>query len=660
MGLVRAIDCVLHLPLRYEDETTVTSIEKLRPGVAGQIEARVIRSEVLYRGRRQLTVDVEDDSGALTLRFLHFYGSQLKHFETGRLLRIRGELRGGLFAREMIHPKYSVIKGEEPLPTSLTPVYPASDGVSQALLRAAVTRAIESADLSDTVPQEMLDRSGLMPFEEAVRMLHFPPPDVELELLAERRHPAWQRIKFDELLAQQLSLQRARLARRDKRAQKLIDQGTLVPSFLASLPFTLTAAQQRVWKEIADDVAAPYPMQRLLQGDVGSGKTVVAALAALRAIENGTQAALMAPTEILAEQHFSKISEWLEKLGIATVWLTGSMKRAAREKSVEAIESGAAKLVIGTHALIQDAVVFANLGLAIVDEQHRFGVDQRLALRAKSKAREPHLLMMSATPIPRTLAMTYFADLEVSTIDELPPGRKPVATKLIASSRRDEVIEGAREVVAAGAQVYWVCPLIEESEALQLKTAVETHQALSEALPDVKVGLVHGRLTGPQKAAVMQAFATGEVQLLVATTVIEVGVDVPNASLMVIEHAERFGLSQLHQLRGRIGRGNAASTCILLYEAPLSALAKERLRIVRMSSDGFELARRDLELRGPGEFLGARQSGEALLRFADLRLDQEVVERAREAALMLLRDTSVVVERHLARWLGGRADYLKV
>jgi ATP-dependent DNA helicase RecG len=661
MGLRRAIDCVLHLPLRYEDETRITSIESLRPQVAGQIEARVIRSEVSYRGRRQLTVDVEDDSGALTLRFLNFYGSQLKHFEAGRLLRIRGELRAGLFVREMVHPKYNVIKGGEPLPTALTPVYPSSDGVSQSLLRTAIGRAIESADLSDTLPPWIIAEYHFMSFEEAVRMLHFPPVDVDLDQFSERRHPAWTRIKFDELLAQQLSLQRARLARRDKRAPRLPERNTLVPAFLASLPFRLTGAQQRVWAEISGDLSAPYPMQRLLQGDVGSGKTVVAALAALRAIENGRQAALMAPTEILAEQHFAKISEWLESLGVETVWLTGSIKKAAREKSVAAIETGRAQLVIGTHALIQVSVTFKNLGLAIVDEQQRFGVDQRLALRAKSQElQEPHLLMMSATPIPRTLAMTYFADLEVSTIDELPPGRQPVTTKLIASTRRDQVISGAREVVQGGAQVYWVCPLIEESEALQLKTAVETFEALSIALAGIRVGLVHGRLGAADKASVMQDFVKGEIKVLVATTVIEVGVDVPNASLMVIEHAERFGLSQLHQLRGRIGRGNAASTCILLYQTPLSALAKERLRIVRESADGFELARRDLELRGPGEFLGQRQSGEALLRFADLREDSQLAEQARAAALILLRDTSIVVERHLARWLGGRAEYLKV
>ena len=660
LGLHRAIDCVLHLPLRYEDETSVIAIDQLKVGFPGQIEARVLRAEVTYRGRRQLTVDVEDDTGMLVLRFLNFYGSQLKHFEVGTRLRIRGELRGNLFAREMVHPKYSVLVGHQPLPSALTPVYPSSEGVSQSLLRTAISRAIESADLTDTLPPSLLLEIGLIPFETAVRALHFPAPDADLTEYSERTHPAWRRVKFDELLAQQLSLQRARVARRVKRAAPLKKKGTLIKAFLAALPFALTDAQQRVWAEIASDLAEPYPMQRLLQGDVGSGKTVVAALAALKAIENGAQAAMMAPTEILAEQHFAKISDWLASLGVKVAWLTGSMKKAAREASAAAVESGTAQLVIGTHALIQETVVFANLALAIVDEQHRFGVDQRLALRAKSKQREPHMLMMSATPIPRTLAMTYFADLEVSTIDQLPPGRQPVATKLISSRRRADVVVAAKEVVESGAQVYWVCPLIEESEALQLKTAVETHLVLSEALTGMSVGLVHGRLQSPVKAEVMRAFTHGEIKVLVATTVIEVGVDVPNASLMVIEHAERFGLSQMHQLRGRVGRGNAASTCILLYEGPLSALAKERLRIIKESTDGFELARRDLELRGPGEFLGQRQSGEALLRFADLRLDQELVDQARRVALSLLRDTSTVIDHHLARWMGGRADYLKV
>jgi ATP-dependent DNA helicase RecG len=425
------------------------------------------------------------------------------------------------------------------------------------------------------------------------------------------------------------------------------------------LPFKLTPAQVRVWHEISTDLEAPHPMQRLLQGDVGSGKTVIAALAALRAIENGTQAALMAPTEILAEQHFAKISEWLTALGVKVVWLTGSIKKAAKAVAIDAIGDGRAQLVIGTHALIQEAVTFREMGLAIVDEQHRFGVDQRMALRGKGSKLEAHQLMMSATPIPRTLAMTYFADLEVSTIDQLPPGRQPVTTKLIASSRRDQVIAGVAKTVEAGGQVYWVCPLIEESETLELKTAVDTYEVLTRALPSLTIGLVHGRLSAADKAAVMEGFYSGLIQVLVATTVIEVGVDVPNASLMVIEHAERFGLSQMHQLRGRIGRGSDASACILMYQAPLSDLAKERLRIIKESVDGFELARRDLELRGPGEFLGQRQSGVALLRFADLQQDETLLQEARDAALLLLRDTSGPVERHLHRWLGDRADYLK-
>ncbi len=659
MGLRRAIDCVLHLPLRYEDETHIVRIADLQPGESGQVEVRVVKSEIQYRGRRQLIVEVEDQSGSLTLRFLHFYGSQVKHFEPGQLLRVRGELRGGILVREMIHPRYNVIRPGEALPDRLTPVYPASEGVSQTLLRAAIKRALASADLADTLPAELVSKLDLWTFERAVRTLHNPSADADIEDLLERRHPAWRRVKFDELLAQQLSLQRARLLRRSRQAIALTARGKLTDALLRMLPFTLTGAQKRVWSEIASDLSASYPMQRLLQGDVGSGKTIIAALAALRAIENGTQAALMAPTEILAEQHFAKISEWLSALGIHVVWLTGRIKKSERSTALCAIEDGRAQLVIGTHALIQESIGFRQLGLAIVDEQHRFGVDQRLALGGKGGAREPHQLMMSATPIPRTLAMTYFADLEVSTIDELPPGRQPITTKLFASSRREQVVAGVAQTVKAGGQAYWVCPLIEESETLELKTAVETFEALRKALPELSIGLCHGRLSSADKAQVMEGFYAGSIDVLVATTVIEVGVDVPNASLMVIEHAERFGLSQMHQLRGRIGRGRDASTCILMYQAPLSNLAKERLRIIKESADGFELARRDLELRGPGEFLGQRQSGVALLRFADLLHDQSLLEQARDAALELLRDTSGPVERHLHRWLGDRAEYLK-
>ena len=506
---------------------------------------------------------------------------------------------------------------------------------------------------------------NLAQFEASVRLLHSPPQDIDENALMDRSHPAWVRMKFDELLAQQLSLKRAQRARRAKGAPVIQTAGTLTQAFTGVLPFTLTGAQARVLAEIRADLRHPYPMQRLLQGDVGSGKTIVAALAAAQAIDSGYQAALMAPTGILADQHFRKIAGWMAPLGVKVAWLTGSLKKKDKLATTALVESGEAQLVIGTHALIQDTVQFAKLGLVIVDEQHRFGVGQRLSLRNKgSNGKTPHQLMMSATPIPRTLAMTYYADLEVSVIDELPPGRSPIVTRAIDQMRRDEVIERVHAAALEGRQVYWVCPLIEESEALQLQTATDTHAMLAEALPDLQVGLVHGRLKPLEKQAVMDAFTAAAVQVLVATTVIEVGVDVPNASLMVIEHAERFGLSQLHQLRGRVGRGSAASVCLLLYQSPLGGIAKQRLMTMRETTDGFEIARRDLEIRGPGEFLGARQSGQAMLRFADLETDQWLVEQARQVAHDLLQaagaESAATVEAHLARWLGSKEEFLKV
>jgi ATP-dependent DNA helicase RecG len=547
-------------------------------------------------------------------------------------------------------------------------VYPAGEGLSQTFLRKAITNALTRADWSDTLPPTLLAELKLAPFEASVRLLHNPPQDVDENALMERSHPAWIRMKFDELLAQQLSLKRAQAARRAKGAAALPTVGALSEAFLATLPFRLTGAQQRVLDEIRADLRASFPMQRLLQGDVGSGKTVVAALAAAQAIDSGFQATLMAPTEILAEQHFRKIALWMEPLGVKVAWLTGSLKKKEKAEAQALIESGAAQLVIGTHALIQEGVAFAKLGLVIVDEQHRFGVGQRLALRNKGldaggtdqPQTVPHQLMMSATPIPRTLAMTFYADLEVSVIDELPPGRTPIVTRVVDQNRRDEVIARVHAAALEGRQVYWVCPLIEESEALQLQTATDTHAMLSEALPDLRIGLVHGRMKPAEKQMVMDAFTHGEIHVLVATTVIEVGVDVPNASLMVIEHAERFGLSQLHQLRGRVGRGSAASVCLLLYQSPLGPTAKQRLMTMRETTDGFEIARRDLEIRGPGEFLGARQSGQAMLRFADLETDQWLVEKARDVAQALLRADPTTVDAHLARWLGGREEFLKV
>jgi len=670
LGLRSDMDKVLHLPSRYEDETEIKNISEagLVFGRSIQVEGIVTACEVAFRPRRQLVVTISDDSGQLVMRFLNFYGSQVKQMAEGNRVRAHGEVRHGFFGAEMVHPSYKMVKEGAPLPSALTPVYPAGEGLSQTLLRKTIIDAMARIDWRDTLLDQLRTSLELMQFEPAVRMLHNPPPDIDESALADRSHPAWVRMKFDELLAQQLSMKRAQIARREKGAAVLPTVGTLSKTFLNQLPFSLTKAQQRVLDEIRADLKQSFPMQRLLQGDVGSGKTVVAAIAAAQAIDSGFQAVLMAPTEILADQHFRKIAGWMEPLGVNVAWLTGSLKKKEKLEAKARIESGAAQLIIGTHALIQKDVLFSKLGLVIVDEQHRFGVGQRLVLRNKGldnklaleKQKIPHQLMMSATPIPRTLAMTYYADLEVSVIDELPPGRTPIVTRVIDQNRRDEVIERVHAAALEGRQVYWVCPLIEESEALQLQTATDTHQTLVAALPDLQVGLVHGRMKSAEKQDVMDAFTRGEIHVLVATTVIEVGVDVPNASLMVIEHAERFGLSQLHQLRGRVGRGTAASVCLLLYQGPLGMVAKQRLRIMRESTDGFEIARKDLEIRGPGEFLGARQSGQAMLRFADLETDQWLVDKARDVAQTLLRDDPATVEAHLARWLGAREDYLKV
>jgi ATP-dependent DNA helicase RecG len=667
LGLHTDMDLVLHLPMRYEDETKVISIREacLHGGDTSQVEGIVTKNEIAFKPRRQLLVHIADETGDLQLRFMNFYGSQVKQLAEGTRVRARGELKHGFFGAEMVHPAYKVVNEGAPLPTSLTPVYPSGEGLGQHILRRAIGDAMKRVDWTDTLPAELRAQMHLSDFEPAVKLLHYPPQQVDEHALEDRSHPAWTRMKFDELLAQQLSMKRAQHARRAKGSPPLKVTGDLSQRFEVSLPFKLTKAQQRVLKEIRDDLHQPYPMQRLLQGDVGSGKTVVSALAAAQAVDSGFQAALMAPTEILADQHFRKIAAWMEPLGVKVAWLTGSLKKKEKQAAYDMIESGEAQLVIGTHALIQDVVQFSRLGLVIVDEQHRFGVGQRLTLRNKgAEGAVPHQLMMSATPIPRTLAMTYYADLEVSIIDELPPGRSPIVTSVVDQNRRDEVIERVHAAALDGRQIYWVCPLIEESEALQLQTATDTHALLAEALPDLNVGLVHGRLKPTEKQEVMDAFAAGDMHVLVATTVIEVGVDVPNASVMVIEHAERFGLSQLHQLRGRVGRGSAASVCLLMYQGPLGGVAKQRLSTMRETQDGFEIARRDLEIRGPGEFLGARQSGQAMLRFADLETDGWLVDRARDVAHDLLHDSSpekaATVEAHLARWLGGKEEFLKV
>jgi ATP-dependent DNA helicase RecG len=660
LGIVREQDLVLHLPLRYEDRTHLCPLAALKVGQAWQVEATVANTEIHYRPRRQLVCLLEDGQAQLVLRFFHFYPSQQKALAPGKRVRAFGDVREGHFGLEIVHPSFHVVAPGTPLPDRLTPVYPTTAGLGQDDLRRLVRRALggDPAHLAETLPPWTREPRRLWGFARAVQYLHEPSPDASQSELDERTHPAWKRLKFDELLAQQLTLKKHRRARARRRAPRLPGDGSLTRALHARLPFSLTRAQQRVIAEIRRDLAKADPMQRLLQGDVGSGKTVVAALAALQAIESGFQVAFMAPTEILAEQHYRKLAAWLDGLPVNVAWLSGSMPAKDRQRALASIQSGAAQFAIGTHALFQDEVALPKLGLAIVDEQHRFGVAQRLALRQKGIG-DAHQLMMSATPIPRTLAMSFYADLDISVIDEMPPGRTPVATRLVSQRRRAEIVERVRKLCASGGQVYWVCPLIEESEKLELQTAVALHAELTAALPELQVSLLHGRMKPEVKTAVMDGFARGEVDVLVATTVIEVGVDVPNASMMVIEHAERFGLAQLHQLRGRVGRGAAQSVCILLFEEPMSELAKARLRVIYENHDGFEIARRDLVIRGPGEFLGARQSGVPLLRFADLERDVSLIESARDAADELLRREPGAADAHLERWLGEKQHFAK-
>jgi ATP-dependent DNA helicase RecG len=668
LGITRRFDLVLHLPLRYDDETSLCPISDALPGQELLVQGTVTDCDIKYRPKRQLVCRISDGSGELTLRFLNFYGSQVKTLAPGNMLRVFGSVRIGHFGAEMVHPRYRVAVADAPVAQVLTPIYPTTAGLGQDSLRRLIARALDTESLAETLPATLPEALGLPPFEAAVRLLHNPPPDIAQAALQGRVHPAWRRMKFDELLAQQLSMRVHYRRRRAAGAPVLKARGKLVNALLQRLPFQLTRAQNTVLAQIREDIGQAHPMQRLLQGDVGSGKTVVAALAALQCVENGYQAAVMAPTEILAEQHYRKFAEWLAPLNVTVAWISGGIKKSDKKQWLTDIAQGDAQIVVGTHALFEDEVVFRNLGLAVIDEQHRFGVHQRLALRMKGtksnksgqKDGQPHQLMMSATPIPRTLAMSYYADLDVSVIDELPPGRTPVVTKLVAEERRDEVIQRVRNACVAGRQAYWVCPLIEESETLQLQTALDTHAHLQQTFPELRVGLVHGRLKSAEKQQVMTAFKNGEVQLLVATTVIEVGVDVPNASLMVIEHAERMGLSQMHQLRGRVGRGAAESTCVLLYQGRLSPNAKERLKVIYEHTDGFEIARHDLNLRGPGELLGSRQSGVPMLRFADLAVDLDLLDAARDAAEELLREEPEAAKAHLARWLGGKNEYLKV
>jgi ATP-dependent DNA helicase RecG len=666
IGLTREEDLVLHLPLRYEDHTRITPLAQVKVGETVQTEGIVVSAEIQYRPRRQLVCLIRDEerSASLILRFFSFYPSHQKSLTPGARVRAFGDVRSGYYGPEIVHPQFKVVTEETALPDRLTPVYPTTAGLSQDLLRKVIERAL-AADpkrLEETLPDDVVRRRKLWKFEDAVRFLHAPPPrlsSLTQKALDARTHPAWTRLKFDELLAQQLSLKAHRKARSARRAPVLTGSGQLTKALLERVPFKLTRAQERVCREISHDLKRAMPMQRLLQGDVGSGKTIVAALAALQAIESGKQVAFMAPTEILAEQHFRKLATWLSDVGIEIVWLSGSLPAKQRRKALEKLASGEAPFAVGTHALFQEGVAMPKLGLAIVDEQHRFGVAQRLALRGKGLA-EAHQLMMSATPIPRTLAMTFYADLDVSVLDEMPPGRTPVATRLISEKRRTQIVDWVGKACREGRQAYWVCPLIEESEKLELQTAVALHDELTRAFGDaVRVGLVHGRMKPDEKAATMDAFARGELGVLVATTVIEVGVDVPNASIMVIEHAERFGLAQLHQLRGRVGRGSTESTCVLLFEEPLTETARQRLKVIYETTDGFEIARQDLLIRGPGEFLGARQSGVPMLRFADLERDVGLIEQARDAADALLQTEPAAAERHLERWLGGKQDFIK-
>ncbi|HEY0562721.1 MAG TPA: ATP-dependent DNA helicase RecG [Methylophilus sp.] len=650
---------ILHLPLRYLDETRITSIRDIRLGDAVQIEGEIVHAEVTYKPRKALIARLEDGSGQITLRFLHFYPSQIAAVAVGKTLRVYGEVRHGFFGYEMVHPQCKAVSEKSVVSATLTPVYPTTAGLTQQNLRKSIQVALALAELAETLPAWVYAPLKLPSFAASIQALHQPLPDVPLAALENRSLPAWRRLAFDELLAQQLSMRKHYAKRRAAEAPSVAQSTILVPQLLQQLAFQLTGAQQKVVAEIANDLMQPHPMQRLLQGDVGSGKTIVACVAALQMIEHGWQVALMAPTEILAEQHYKKFALWLTPLHIQIAWLTGSQSKKEREAALASMVNGQAMLVVGTHALFQEAVQFKKLGLAIIDEQHRFGVQQRLALRQKGQP-EPHQLMMSATPIPRTLSMSYYADLDVSVIDELPPGRTPIITKLISDERRDEILQRVREACKNGSQAYWVCPLIEESEALQLQTANDTFAHMQAEFPELTIGLVHGRMKPAEKQAVMAQFSAGDIHLLVATTVIEVGVDVPNASLMVIEHAERAGLSQLHQLRGRVGRGAAKSTCILLYQNKLSEMARARLKVIYEHTDGFLIAQADLALRGPGEFLGTRQSGVPMLKIADLTRDEDLLDIAKSLADRLLQQHPAEVDHHLARWLSQGAELIKV
>jgi len=668
LGIYNVQDLLFHLPLRYEDRTRIDKIRSARVGATVQIEGEIASSAIQFGRRRSLHCVVSDGSGILSLRFFHFSASQKNGLAPGTRVRCYGEVRRGRSGMEIYHPEYKLLDDDQELPVadSLTPIYPTTEGLQQGRLRNVIGQAVDllgaAEDLVDYLPSPLVQQHGLMALKESVLLIHRPPLDAPLSWSDSQVHPGQRRLAFEELLAHRLCMRRYKRLSDQQKAPALIDKGSLAEDFLQSLPFQLTRAQQHAIDEIQSDLARQCPMLRLLQGDVGSGKTVVAARCALTAIANDFQVAIMAPTEILAEQHFANFSQWLEPLGISVGWLSGKTKGNARQSTLSQLASGECQIVIGTHALFQDEVHYHRLGLVIVDEQHRFGVHQRLALRDKGQPTglNPHQLVMTATPIPRTLAMSAYADLDCSVIDELPPGRSPVNTALISAERRDEVINRIEEACKSGNQAYWVCTLIEESDVLQAQAAEATAEQLAKLLPSLKIGLVHGRMKPKEKQDVMAAFKGNQIQLLVATTVIEVGVDVPNASLMVIENPERLGMAQLHQLRGRVGRGAVQSHCIMLYQTPLSDTGKKRLSVMRESTDGFYIAEKDLELRGPGQVLGTQQTGLMTFRIADIARDAMMLDDVKDASEVVMREYPDAVEPLVQRWVGERLEFVNV
>ncbi len=668
LGIYTVQELLFHLPSRYQDRTHIIPLGSLRPNQQVTVEGKIELTEVVYRGRRQLLCRISDGTGFLNLRFFHFSKAQKEHLSRGKLMRCFGEIHLGYAGYEIIHPECQFINANEEVQVEpyLTAIYPTTEGLHQLSLRKMIGHALDllrdESQLEEYLPEFLLKEYSFPSLKEALVFLHRPPTNVSVEQLNERKHPYQERLAFEELLAHRLSLLQLRNKTRDKKAIKLKDDKTLIKTFLSGLSFQLTNAQRRVYQEILSDIESSHPMLRLVQGDVGSGKTVVSAMVALHAVSGGYQVAVMAPTELLAQQHFQNFNQWMNKLNIKTAWLSGSQGAKERRESLQCIASGEAQIVLGTHALFQDKVKFNKLALIIIDEQHRFGVHQRLALHEKGVYQNvvPHQLIMTATPIPRTLTMSVYADLDHSIIDEMPPGRIPIKTAVIDNSSRPKIVSRIQEVCQTGRQVYWVCTLIEESEVLQCEAAEKTFEALQEALPNLSVALVYGRMKQKEKEALMLAFKSGNIDLLVATTVIEVGVDVPNASLMIIENAERLGLSQLHQLRGRVGRGTQESHCVLLYQRPLGYVAKQRLTMMRESTDGFKIAEKDLELRGPGEVLGTRQTGLVEMRVADIMRDQHLFPKVQEVAAVIQKENADVIQKIIHRWLLSDSKYAQV